>query len=75
LKDGTRIVFKARTRGSGRGFSGDLLVWDEAMEIPDDVVGAQKPTTRASTAKYGQKTIYAGSAVDQNVHCTGARSR
>lgn len=71
LKDGTRIVFKARTRGSGRGYSGDLLVWNEAMEIPDHVVGAQKPSTRASTARYGQKTIYAGSAVDQTVHLNG----
>lgn len=71
LKDGTRIVFKARTRGSGRGYSGDLLVWDEAMEVPDHVVAAQKPSTRASTARYGQKTIYAGSAVDQTVHQHG----
>lgn len=71
LRDGTRIVFKARTRGSGRGYSGDLLVWDEAMEIPDHVVAAQKPSTRASTARFGQKTIYAGSAVDQTVHANG----
>lgn len=71
LKDGTRVIFKARTRGGARGYSGDLLVWDEAMEIPDHVVGAQKPTTRASTATYGQKTIYAGSAVDQTVHLHG----
>ena len=71
LKDGTRIVFKARTRGSGRGYSGDLLVWDEAMEIPDHVVAAQKPSTRASTARHGQKTIYAGSAVDQTIHVNG----
>lgn len=71
LKDGTRIIFKARTRGGGRGWSGDLLVWDEAMEIPEATVGAQKPTLRASTAKHGAKTIYAGSAVDQTVHQNG----
>jgi len=71
LKDGTRIIFKARTRGGGRGWSGDLLVWDEAMEIPETVVGAQKPTLRASTAAHGPKTIYAGSAVDQTVHQNG----
>jgi hypothetical protein len=45
-----------------------LLVWDEAMVINDKVVGAQKPMIRASTAKYGSKTIYAGSAVDRFVH-------
>lgn len=68
LKDGTRIVFKARTKAGGRGYSGDLLVWDEAMVVPDEVVGAQRPMLRASSAKFGAKTIYAGSAVDQEVH-------
>lgn len=71
LKSGSRIVFKARTKGGGRGYSGDLLVWDEAMWIPDAVVGAQKPTTRASKARYGHKTVFAGSAVDQEVHDHG----
>jgi predicted Fe-Mo cluster-binding NifX family protein len=68
LKSGSRILFKARTKGGGRGYSGDLLVWDEAMVVSDQVVGAQKPMTRASKAPYGQKTIWAGSAVDQEVH-------
>lgn len=68
LKDGTQIVFKARTKAGGRGYSGDLLVWDEAMVIPDTVVGAQKPMLRASRAVHGPKTVYAGSAVDQEVH-------
>jgi len=71
LKDGTRIVFRARTKGGGRGYSGDLLVWDEAMVIPDVVVGAQKPMLRASGGCFGHKTIYAGSAVDQEVHAHG----
>lgn len=31
LKDGTRLNFKARGKGSGRGFSGDLVVLDEAF--------------------------------------------
>lgn len=68
LKSGCRIVFKARTKGGGRGYSGDLLVWDEAMVIPDAVIGAQMPTTRASSSEFGRKTIYAGSAVDQDLH-------
>lgn len=68
LKSGNRIMFKARTRGGGRGFTGDLLVWDEAMVIPDTVVGAQKPMTRASQSPHGRKTIFAGSAVDKLVH-------
>lgn len=65
LKSGGRILFHARSKLSGRGFSGDLLVWDEAMVIPESVVGAQMPNLRASDAPHGQKIIYAGSAVDQ----------
>lgn len=68
LRSGRRIIFKARTKGGGRGYSGDLLVWDEAMVIPDAVVGAQKPMLRASKAPHGPKVIYAGSAVDQDIH-------
>lgn len=68
LRSGSRIIFKARTKGGGRGYSGDLLVWDEAMIIPPAVVGAQKPMLRASKAPHGPKVIYAGSAVDQEVH-------
>lgn len=68
LKGGPRIAFKARTKGGARGWSGDLLMWDEAMIIPPAVVGAQKPALRASQAPFGQKTIFAGSAVDQLVH-------
>jgi predicted Fe-Mo cluster-binding NifX family protein len=68
LKSGCRIAFKARTKSGARGWSGDLLVWNEAMIIPEAVVGSQKPSIRASQAPYGQKTIYAGSAVDYLVH-------
>lgn len=68
LKDGTSIIFKARTKGGGRGYSADLLVWDEAMVISDEVVAAQRPMLRASTARHGAKVIYAGSAVDQEAH-------
>ena len=71
LKNGRRIAFKARTGGGGRGWSAGWLVWDEAMVIPDTVVGAQKPTTRATRAPHGRKTFYAGSAVDQEVHAYG----
>jgi hypothetical protein len=68
FKSGSRILFKARTNQGGRGYSGDLLVWDEAMKLPMATVAAQKPMLRASKSPYGQKTIYAGSAVDQESH-------
>lgn len=65
LADGRRLIFQARSRMSGRGFSGDLLVWDEAMELAEEATGAQMPNLRASDAPHGPKIIYAGSAVDQ----------
>ena len=71
LKSGSRIIFKARTKGGARGFSADLMVWDEAMVLPDHVVGAMMPTLRASDAPYGPMIIYAGSAVDQEIHQHG----
>ena len=71
LKSGSRIIFKARTKGGTRGFSADLLVWNEAMVLPDAVVGAMMPTLRASNAPYGPLIIYAGSAVDQDIHVYG----
>jgi hypothetical protein len=48
LKDGTLLQFKARTvSGSARGFTGDLIVLDEAMYLPEEAVDAMLPTTSA----------------------------
>lgn len=68
LQDGSRILFAARTRGGRRGFSADLLVWNEAMELPDAVVGAVMPTVSARTGPEflpGPQVWYTGSAVNQ----------
>lgn len=45
LKSGQRLNFKARSKGSGRGFSGDLVVLDEAYWLSD--LGALMPTLSA----------------------------
>lgn len=47
LIDGSRIKFKTRTKGGGRGFSGDLVVLDEAMILPPKAVSALVPTLSA----------------------------
>ena len=45
LRNGCRLKFKARTiSGSGRGFSCDLLVLDEAMLLPEQALDAMLPT-------------------------------
>lgn len=42
-----RLRFLARSRGSGRSFTCDCLVWDEAMILTADQVGASMPTMSA----------------------------
>lgn len=47
LLDGTRILFKTRTGGGGRGFSGDLVIYDEAYNLFDKAISALMPTLSA----------------------------
>lgn len=42
-----RLRFLARSRGSGRSFTCDCLVWDEAMILHAEQVGASMPTMSA----------------------------
>ncbi len=59
LRNGARVNFVARSRGSGRGFSGDLIVLDEAMFLPQEVIGAMLPTL---SARPNPQVWYTGSA-------------
>jgi hypothetical protein len=45
LKDGSRLLFKARSKGSGRGFSGDAIYFDEAFWLLE--VGSLIPSLSA----------------------------
>lgn len=65
LLNGNRIRFRARTRGGGRGFSGDLVILDEAMIVPQEAVGALLPTM---SARPNPQLWYLGSAVDEEIH-------
>jgi hypothetical protein len=47
LLSGQRLRFLARSGGSGRGFTGNLNVLDEAMILSDDAMGALMPTMAA----------------------------
>jgi hypothetical protein len=44
LLDGSRLRFVARTKGSGRGFSADLVILDEAYALTGDQMSALIPT-------------------------------
>lgn len=63
-----RLRFVARTGGSARGFTADLVVWDEAFNLPETVVGAQLPTLSAVA---NPQLWYTSSAVDKDVHPYG----
>lgn len=65
LLTGQRIRFRTRTKGGGRGFTGDWLGLDEAMILPETAHGALLPTL---SARPNPQVWYMGSAVDQLVH-------
>ena len=47
LKDGKRLRFVARSSGSGRGFTSDLVILDEAYKLGDQEMSALLPTLTA----------------------------
>jgi hypothetical protein len=47
LMNGQRLRFLARSSGSGRGFSGDCVILDEAYALTDDQMAAILPTLSA----------------------------
>jgi len=48
LHNGGSVEFVARSKGSGRGFSVDVLVLDEAQDLAEDALAALQPTLSAS---------------------------
>lgn len=48
LSNGGSVEFIARSRGSGRGFTVDVLVCDEAQDLSDDELAALLPTISAA---------------------------
>ncbi len=69
LDTGNRLMFIARTAGSGRGFSKiDVLIMDEAYNLSDHSMGALVFTQNASV---NPQIIYTSSAVDIDVHPNG----
>lgn len=71
LKGGQRIRFRTRTKGGGRGFTGDVIYLDEAMEIAEAFHGALFPTVSARSVAGDPQVWYTGSAVDQWIHDNG----
>lgn len=64
LLDGRRLRFVARSTGSGRGFSGDVNVMDEAFNLAETSVDALMPTM---SARDNPQLWYGSSAADKNI--------
>lgn len=68
LFDGTRLRFKARTKGGARGWTADLVVFNEAMIVSTAAHGAILPTLAARSVIGNPQVWYTGSPVDRQLH-------
>jgi hypothetical protein len=59
MMDGQRLIFKARTKGGGRGLSADKVVLDEAFALKPEHMGALLP---ALSARPDPQVVYGSSA-------------
>jgi len=57
LTNGGQVEFIARSKGSGRGFTVDVLVMDEAQELNEDALAALLPTISASPTRNPQQIM------------------
>jgi hypothetical protein len=64
LMTGQRLKFVARSGGSGRGFSGDVVILDEAFNLPDAAIEALMPTM---SARPNPQLWYTSSAPDKDL--------
>jgi len=64
FRGGARLSYIARSGSSGRGFSGDCVVYDEAMILDVDSVGGSLPTlsARQMATDAGPQVWYTASA-------------
>ena len=66
--NGSRIRFRTRTKGGGRGFAGSPVLLDEPMFLPEMSMKAILPVM---SAQPDPQVWYTGSAVDQMEHEDG----
>lgn len=67
LNNGARIKFLARTRNGGRGQHGDLLIFDEALELDADSQASFLPAISASS---NPQTVYVSTPPTAKSDCS-----
>lgn len=60
--NGQSLVFRARTKTSGRGLTGDMVVLDEAFKLQPSHLGSLIPTMSATSINGNPKVLYGSSA-------------
>lgn len=74
FRTGQRILFKARYRGSGRGFVGDKIFLDEAYDLPAQPMGAMIPTLSTRPMAQVWYTSSAPHATSTVLHAVRSRA-
>jgi phage terminase large subunit-like protein len=75
LKDGSRLRFVARSTGSGRGFTGDCLILDEAYNLGSAEMAALLPTLSARPNPQVWYTSSAGMITSEQLRAVRIRGR
>ncbi len=75
MRNGSRIRFASRSRQPGRGFSGSLVIFDEALDLSADAVGAIIPTLSTRRMAQVWYTSSAPKAESMNLHALMNRGR
>ena len=76
LLTGEKIEFHARSKGGGRGITGDKITWDEALFLAAGEVGALMPilaTRRGAQVRYGSSAGFVTSDVLRAIRDRGRR--
>lgn len=74
-KSGCRLRFLARSRGSGRGFSGNVIYLDEAFKIVGGVIAALMPTMSAQPNPQIHYSSSAPISIPESAHLRVVRRR
>ncbi len=74
LLDGRRLRFVARSTGSGRGFTGDKVIMDEAYNLGPESMGALMPTMSARPNPQFWYTSSAPMATSSQLHAVRERA-
>jgi hypothetical protein len=72
LMSGARLIFKARTKGGGRGLSGRKVVLDEGFALKPEHMGALLPTL---SAQPDPQVLYGSAGLTESAVLRGIRDR